>query len=240
MYDYTLVTGGTGGIGTALVERLEADGQRVIILDRAEPASKPGRIFERVDLADVEATRATLARLCAAHRVTRLVNNAAIAEIRPVDQETPETLRRAIAVNLRAPMLCTQAVLPGMKERRFGRIVNLGSRGAFGKENRFAYNATKGGMHTITRSWALEFAPFGITVNAVGPGVTDTPMYRRNNPPDAPQTQRTNGSIPMGRIAQPGDVAEAVAFFLGERAGYITGQLLFVCGGLSIGTNPTA
>ena len=240
MDEHVLVTGGAGGIGTALVDRLEADGHRVIILDRAEPGSKPGRLFERVDLADVEATRAVLARLCAAHRISRLVNNAAIAEIRPVEEETPATLRRVVETNLRGPLLCTQAVVPGMKERRFGRIVNLGSRGAFGKENRFAYNATKGGIHTVTRSWALELAPFGITVNAVGPGVTDTPMFRRNNPLDAPQTIRTNGSIPMGRIAQPEEVADAVSFFLGERAGYITGQLLFVCGGLSLGTNPSA
>ena len=240
MQEYTLVTGGAGGIGTALVARLEQDGQRVIVVDRTEPPSAPGRVFARIDLADVAAAPAALARLCAEHRVTRLVNNAAIAEIRPVDQETPATLRRAVASNLQGPLLCTQAVLPGMKERRFGRIVNLGSRGAFGKENRFAYNATKGGIHTVTRSWALELAPFGITVNAVGPGVTDTPMYRRNNPPDAPQTMRTNGAIPMGRIAQPEEVADAVAFFLGERAGYVTGQLLFVCGGLSLGTNPSA
>lgn len=240
MQDYTLVTGGAGGIGAVLVDRLEADGQRVIIVDRAEPASKPGRVFERIDLDDVDGARAALARICAAHRVTRLVNNAAIAEIRPAEEETPASLRRAIATNLRGPLLCTQAVLPGMKERRFGRIVNLGSRAAFGKEGRFAYTATKGGIHTVTRSWALELAPFAITVNAVAPGVTDSPMYRRNNPPDAPQTRRTNGSIPMGRIAQPEDVAEAVAFFLGERTGYITGQLLFVCGGLSLGTNPAA
>ncbi len=239
MQDYTLVTGGAGGIGIALIERLEADGQNVIVVDRAEPPSRPGRLFERVDLADAEAARATLERIGAAHRITRLVNNAAIAEIRPVDEETPATLRHAMTTNLQGPLLCTQAVLPGMKARRWGRIVNLGSRGAFGKENRFTYNATKGGIHTVTRSWALELAPFGISVNAVAPGVTDTPMYRRNNPPEDPQRRRTNASIPMGRIARPEEVAEAIAFFLSERTGYITGQLLFVCGGLSLGTNPS-
>lgn len=238
MQDRTLVTGGSAGIGEAVVRRLEADGHRIIILDKDEPPMAPGRLFERVDLADAAAAQAILGRLCATHRITRLVNNAAACEIRPAAEETVESLRRAIAVNLRAPLLCVQAVLPGMLAAGFGRIVNLGSRGAFGKGNRLAYNATKGGMHTVTRSWALEFAAHGITVNAVAPGVTNTPMYQQNNPSAAPQTQQINSSLPMGRIGQPEDVAEAVAFFLTEKAAYITGQLLFVCGGLSIGTNP--
>lgn len=240
MQDTTIVTGGSGGIGAAIVERLEAEGQRVVILDRVPPAPGPGRLFERLDLADAEATSATLARLCGSLAVTRLVNNAAISSAKPGEEETPEGMRRMIAVNLLAPLLCTRAVLPAMIARGFGRIVNIGSRGSFGKEARFAYNATKGGIHTVTRSWALEFAPHGITVNAVAPGVTETPLYRRNNPPGSEQTQRVARAIPMGRIAQPGDVAEAVAFFLSARAGYITGQVLMVCGGLSLGTRPAA
>jgi len=240
MKDHTIVTGGSGGIGAAIVERLETEGQSVVVVDRVAPQPKPGRRFERLDLADADATRAALADLCAALRVTRLVNNAAISSANDGERETPETLRRMIAINLLAPLVCAQAVLPGMAARRFGRIVNIGSRGAFGKEARFAYNATKGGIHTVTRSWALEFARHGITVNAVAPGVTETPLYRRNNPPDSEQTQRVTRSIPMGRIAQPEDVAEAVAFFLSERAGYITGQVLMVCGGLSLGTRPAA
>ena len=240
MDDVTLITGGSSGIGAAIAARVLDEGGRVVILDLVAPEPRSGCAFEQVDLADAVATRATLARVCRAHAITRLVNNAALSHARLGEEETPETLRRLAAVNLTAPMLCVQAVVPGMTARRFGRIVNIGSRGAFGKEGRFAYNATKGGLHTATRSWALELAPLGITVNAVAPGVTETALYRRNNPPEAEQTQRVAASIPMGRIAQPEDVAEAVAFFLRDRAGYVTGQVLGVCGGLSIGTRPAA
>jgi 3-oxoacyl-[acyl-carrier protein] reductase len=231
----TLVTGGSAGIGAGIVERLRADGQTVVILDRQAPRESGGDHFEAVDLANAEATREALARVCARFSITRLVNNVGICDPAPVGQEDMEGFRRMFAVNLRCPMLCLQAVLPAMITAGFGRIVNLGSRGAFGKEDRLVYNSTKGAVHTVTRTWALELARHGITVNAVGPGVTDSEMYRRNNPPDSPLTRKTNGSIPMGRIGTPAEVAEAVAFFLDRRNGYITGQLLFVCGGLSIG-----
>ena len=231
----TLVSGGSAGIGAGIVTRLIADGQRVVVLDRKAPAANDVVHFEHVDLIDASATREALARVCERFAFTRLVNNVAICDPTMPGDEDLDGLRRMFAVNLRAPMLCVQAVLPAMTEAGFGRIVNLGSRGAFGKELRLVYNATKGAIHTITRTWALELAARNITVNAVGPGVTDSEMYRRNNPPEHALTRKTNSSIPMGRIGTPADVAEAVAFFLDRRNGYITGQLLFVCGGLSIG-----
>ena len=238
MQEATLVTGGGSSIGLAIVERMEAEGQKLIVLDKVPPKEMRDRVFEPVDLSDADATKAALQRVCGEYRVTRLVNNVAICNIVDVEDETVENLRRTVAVNLRCALLCMQAVLPAMTEAKFGRVVNLSSRAAFGKERRLAYNATKGGINTVTRTWALEFATRGITVNAVGPGVTETDMYRQNNPPDSPLTRKTNSSIPMRRLGQPADIAEAVAFFLDKRNSYITGQLLFVCGGLSIGTQP--
>lgn len=234
----TLVTGGAGGIGSGIVQRLIEEGQRVIVLDQHQGTNEKA-IHEVVDLSDPRATKEALARICAQHNITRLVNNAAFCRVLPLDEDDVENLEHTAAVNLFGAVLCTQAVLPAMTRAGFGRIVNISSRGAFGKESRLSYNATKAGINTLTRTWALEFASRGITVNAVAPGVVDAGMYKRSSGIDPALTHRTNESIPMKRLGKPEDVAEAVAFFLSERNTYITGQLLFVCGGLSIGRQPS-
>ncbi len=139
---------------------------------------------------------------------------------------------------MRAVIQCAQAVLPAMKAAGFGRIVNIASRAALGKELRTGYAATKGGLISMTRVWALELAPHGITVNAIGPGPIATELFEAVNPPDSPRTKKIMAEIPVRRIGRPEDVANAVAFFLDEEAGYVTGQTLYVCGGLTIGTAP--
>jgi 3-oxoacyl-[acyl-carrier protein] reductase len=107
-----------------------------------------------------------------------------------------------------------------------------------GRANTASYSAAKAGLVAMTRCWALELADKNITVNAVGPGPTDTDMWRAHNPPDSPTTRRQLDQIPMRRIGTPEEVAEAVAYFMSDQAGFTTGQLLFVCGGLSIGSLP--
>src|SRR5690606_30079738 len=134
----TLVTGGAGGIGSGIVERLIAEGQRVIVLDQHEGTNRSA-IHEMVDLADAHATKDALARICAEHNITRLVNNAAFCRALPLDEDDVDNLERSAAVNLFGAVLCTQAVLPSMTRAGFGRIVNISSRGAFGKENRLSY-----------------------------------------------------------------------------------------------------
>jgi len=143
-----------------------------------------------------------------------------------------------IDINVRAAILVTQALVPGMRARKRGRIVILGSRAALGKAGRSAYAATKGAIVSLSRTWALELARDGITVNTVAPGPVATEMFYYENPPDSPATKALLASIPVGRIGTPADVAAAVNFLLSDDASFITGQTLYVCGGLSVSTAP--
>jgi NAD(P)-dependent dehydrogenase (short-subunit alcohol dehydrogenase family) len=122
-----------------------------------------------------------------------------------------------------------------MKAAGFGRIVSVTSRVILGKHMRTAYAASKGAVTSMTRTWALELAKSGITVNAVAPGPIGTELFAANNPADAPETKRILESIPMQRVGTPDEVAHAVSFFLEDRSGFVTGQTMFVCGGMTVG-----
>jgi 3-oxoacyl-[acyl-carrier protein] reductase len=230
-----LVTGGSGGIGACVIERIAAAGIAVINIDRVEqPSGMPSR-YVYADLTDEPATSHTLAEIVAQQPIGWLVNNAGVALPASLEETRMEDFERVIAVNLRAAILCAQAVLPGMRAAGHGRIVNITSRAALGKELRTAYSAAKAALIGLTRSWALELAPYGITVNAVGPGPIETELFRSANPPGSPRTAAILAGIPLKRMGQPGDVAHAIEFFLSDDASYVTGQTLFVCGGLSVG-----
>lgn len=236
MQDFAIVTGGARGIGAAVAQRLKADGLRVAVVDRVRPEHDVADEVLDLDLSDVEAVQSALGAFCKGRRVTRLVNNAGIVEPADVESTDPYSLDRVGAVNLRAPLLCLQAALPAMKEARLGRVVNISSRVALGKELRSAYSATKAGLHGMTKTWALELGQHGITVNAVGPGPIATELFNKVNPPGDPRTDRIIQSIPVKRTGNPEDVADAVSFFCSERSGFVTGQVLFVCGGMTIGS----
>lgn len=236
MTEAALVTGGSNGIGRAIVQRLADDGHTVINVDIVEPpAGAPGH-FRRIDLTDKETARAALATLAQEFSIVRLVNNAGIVRARPIEQVTAEEFDAVVALNLGGAVLCTQAVLPAMRAARFGRIVNISSRAVQGRPNRTVYSMTKGGLLAMTRTWALEFAADGITANAIGPGPVDTETFRRNNSPAV--VVGVLGAIPMKRLAVADDVAQAAAFFLDARSGFITGQMLHVCGGQTLGMQP--
>ena len=131
-------------------------------------------------------------------------------------------------------MLCAQAVVPGMREQGFGCIVNISSRAHLGKTLRTAYAASKGGLVSMTRVWALEYADCGITVNAVAPGPIRTELFEQVNPADHPRTRAIIESMPVKRLGEPEDVANAVRFFMDEASGFVTGQVLYVCGGVTL------
>lgn len=236
-----LVTGGSSGIGRAVTERLLEDGYEVVNADIKAPAAcLPGETYVQVDLSDAAATRRMIAALTAEREVPYLVNNAGIIRPALLEDATPEDLAAVTALNLQAPMLLLQGLLPGMRRRRFGRVVNMASRAALGKPERTVYAATKAGLLGMTRTWALETAADGVTVNAIGPGPIATELFERSNPPGAPQTERIRASIPVQRMGTPADVAHAVASLLDPRAGFITGQVLYVCGGMTVGLGNAA
>jgi 3-oxoacyl-[acyl-carrier protein] reductase len=232
----TLVTGGSNGIGRAIVQRLAGEGHTVINVDRVAPAPGAPGHFRQIDLVQKDTARAALAKLSNEFSITRLVNNAGIVRARPVEQVTPEEFDAVVALNLGAAVLCAQIALPAMRAAKFGRIINISSRAVQGRPNRTVYSMTKGGLLSMTRTWALEFAADGITANAIGPGPVDTETFRRNNSPAS--IAGVVEAIPMKRLAMADDVAQAVSFFLDARSGYITGQMLHVCGGQTLGVQP--
>jgi NAD(P)-dependent dehydrogenase (short-subunit alcohol dehydrogenase family) len=235
MTQRVLITGGARGIGRACAERLGADGYEIVVIDKEVAAPRAGGTFIEADLADARATAAALARALAGGPITRLVNNVGIVRPAALEDVTAAELDAVVQVNLRCAIQCAQALAPGMKAAREGRIVNIASRAALGKELRTVYAATKAGLIGMARTWALELAPHGITVNAIAPGPIETETFRAVNPPDSPRTRRIIEGIPVGRLGAPADVAHAVAFFLDARSGFVTGQTLYVCGGITVG-----
>lgn len=236
MQETILITGGSRGIGRAIAQRALREGYAVANFD-IQPPVEPlqGEEFTQVDLADPAQTASAVAALASRHEVTRLVNNAGVVHPAPLERATAQDMDTVAAVNLRAPMLLTQGLLPTMRAKRFGRIVNISSRAALGKLERTVYAATKAGLLGMTRTWALELAEAGITVNAVGPGPIATELFERVNPPGSPQTRKIIESIPVRRMGQPAEVAHAVMMFLDERAGFMTGQVVYICGGITVG-----
>jgi len=225
-----LVTGGAAGIGRAVAEEGLAHGWDVIVVDRDPSPVGTGVL---ADLSDTASTAAALEDALSHGPVTRLVNNVGAVFPAPLPEQTLAELDAAYALNLRCAVQCTQAVLPGMTDAGFGRIVNLTSRAALGKELRTAYAASKAGLIGLTRVWALELGPLGVTVNAIGPGPIAIELFTRANDPE--RTKQIVDSVPVRRIGRPEDVAHAAGFFLDDRAGFVTGQVLYVCGGLTVG-----
>jgi NAD(P)-dependent dehydrogenase (short-subunit alcohol dehydrogenase family) len=230
-----LITGASKGIGRALSIRLAAEGHRVIGLARgADDPSFPGTLVS-VDLTDRDATANVLEGLVDRYAFDGVINNAGFVRLAGLEAVDPDDLEASLRHNLTPALQTVQALLPGMRRRGWGRIVNLSSLVVLGVTNRTAYAAAKAAMMSFTRTWALELAQTGITVNAVAPGPTETELFRQNTPVGSEAEQRFLSLVPMKRFGKPEELAAAVAFLLSEEAGFITGQTLFVDGGASVG-----
>lgn len=232
-----LVTGGAGGMGLATVERLARDGFSVVMVDRDEALAN--RETQRLqglgldvqchvlDLTNEEAVRGLVRSL---PPISALVNNAGIFDERKFLEVTNADFRRAYEVNVVAVATLTQEVAKTMPEG--GRIVNIASRAYLGAKNHPHYVASKAAVVGYTRASAMELAPRGILVNAIAPGLIDTPILRALTPERLAQQLALQ---PTGKAGRPEDIAQAVSFLVSPLTGFITGQVLFVDGGKSLG-----
>jgi len=235
--EYVLITGGSQGIGAGIASRLSGEGYLPIILDQVEPAKGLDAEFHKIDLSDTQATTQLMDEIASKYPVTRLVNNVGIVRPALLENTSLEDFNQLMLLNAQTALICVKALVPVMRQQKYGRIVSITSRAVLGKEMRTAYSASKGALAAMTRTWALELAADGITVNAVAPGPIETEAFKKNNPLSDPRTQAIVNGIPVKRLGAPADVAQAVSFFLDKKSGFITGQTLYVCGGLTLGLN---
>ena len=239
-----VVTGSGQGIGEGIVRTLGSAGARVVVNDVV--AERVDRVVQELRESGIEAVgsaadvstkdgaesliRTALERF---GRVDILVNNAGIAKDRYLAKMSDEEWDDVLRVNLKGPFLCCRAAVPHMMEQRHGRIINISSRAWLGGVGQANYSASKGGLVSLTRTLALELARYQITANCVAPALVDTPLFRSLK---EDVQQRLTQSVPMGRIGTPQDVAWAVLFFASDESAYVTGQVLYVCGGRSLGS----
>lgn len=230
-----IVTGGAAGIGRAVVQALLEKGYDVVSLDQKTSSERHSRLQHvKVDLTDSEATRRVADEIAGKHQVTTLVHNAGVIRPALLPDVKLEDLDALVNLHLKAALILLQAALPAMKAAGYGRVVLVSSRAVLGLPTRTSYATTKAGMLGMARTWALELASQGITVNVVAPGPIETDNFYSVVPRG--EGERVAQAIPVKRLGQPGDVARAVMFFADRAAGFVTGQVLYVCGGTSVGS----
>jgi 2-hydroxycyclohexanecarboxyl-CoA dehydrogenase len=244
-----LVTGGGRGIGRSVAEGLAEDGFQVVIVDLRLPEAEEtaAAIAEaggealavEADVADSDSVAAAVAQAEARFgHVDVLVNNAGWDDLKPFLATDEAFWDRIIDINFKGPLRFIRLLLPGMLERGYGRIINIGSdAGRVGSSLESVYSGAKGGIIAFTKTIARESARKGVTANVVCPGPTDTPFMQETMAAQADADAVLGAmvkSVPMRRLAAPEEVAAAVRFFATDEAGYVTGQTLSVSGGLTM------
>ena len=239
-----IVTGSGSGIGLAIVKRLAAHGAKTIVVDinidnadktaaeiRANKGAATGISCNVTVKAEVQAM---VQQVLDQHgQIDILINNVGIVRDNYITKMPEEDWDLVINTNLKSYFLCSQAVVPHMREREYGRIVNVSSRAWLGNVGQANYSAAKGGVVSLTRVLGLELGKSGITANCIAPGLIDTPLYRGLR---EDVQEKLKKAQPLPKIGTPEEVAYAAHFFASEEAWYMTGQTLYVCGGKSLGS----
>lgn len=237
-HDTFIVTGGSTGIGAAICAELLGRGHGVVNLSRRPLAMEHDRLVNiELDLSERQQVAEAAQQIAGEFTITGLVHNAGLIRPDLVGDVSLDDFDYLSQVHIGAAISLTQAVIPGMQARGFGRIVLITSRAALGLQTRTSYSATKSGMMGMARTWALELGPSGITVNTVAPGpIQDTEMFEAVVPKGSDKLTTMAAGIPVQRLGRSVDVAHAVCFLADEASGFITGQTLMVCGGASLGS----
>ena len=230
-----IVTGGSAGIGAEIARQMLDAGYEVVSMARRAAEFSHERLHNvQVDLLDAAATQQAAEEVAQQFAVTHFVHNAGVIWPNLLPEVKLDDLQGLTQIHLGSAIQIAQACLPNMRQENFGRIVLMSSRGALGLPTRTAYSATKAGMVGMARTWSLELAASGITVNVVAPGPIQTDMFYDVVPAGSEREANIAKGIPVQRLGRSDDVARAVMFFCDPANSFITGQTLYVCGGASV------
>ncbi len=232
-----VVTGGNRGIGADITRRFLDGGYQVVNISRQTPALSHALLINyTADLADRDATKEIGIDIATNYAVTNFIHNAGVIRPNLLEDVKIEDLDYLTELHLGSAITLAQQFLPAMRAAQFGRIILISSRGVLGLVTRTNYAATKAGQIGMVRTWALELAKDGITVNCVAPGPIVTDMFHELVPEESEQKSKIAASVPVKRLGTAEDIGRVVEFLCAQDSGFITGQTWYICGGASLGS----